>query len=440
MGQVVYDVTEIFAASTGKFPYYGIARVVEEIGCELYRLDPDIRFCIFSHAHDCFFEIHPNIAPETGCVQLNVPDGIKLIHHLRHRFYNRNRLRDMVLPFAHRMIRWINRRNWARANLSLSKIDMDGKTLVSTGRPKHMVAALDVLNRENKCYHFIPLLHDMFPLHDFSLTSPNRFPRNFAGDNAHIIQHASKIIANSECTKADIEGFSQQGILPSLPNIVTVPLAHECRQGTEAPEIKLPEHPYILTVGSTVGRKNLEVVFNAMLLLKEQGGFVPRLVLAGAYRKRSEKYLKKEQYNTIRPYIDIALNPNQTDLVRLYKNALAFVIPSRLEGWGLPAGESLWNGVPTICSTVPVFYEVCGQLGLYFDPNKPEELASIITHLHDDQRFASMVRSKIAAASIRLRTWSDVAQDIKSIYEDVSASSPPVRHTPEATLSMGKPK
>lgn len=428
MGRVIYDLTELFAASTGKFPYYGIARVVEEIACELYRLDPELKFCIFSYAHDSFFEIHPNLDSETGYVQLNVPAGIKLIHHLRHRFYDHKRHRDMVMPLAHKAIRWINRKNWTKAGLQLDEIDMEGKTIVSMGRPKHMVAALDVLNKKNKSYNFIPLLHDMFPLHEFSPINPKRFPQNFLGDNRHVIQYATKIIANSECTKSEIENFSQQGLLPSLPDIVTIPLVHECRQGTEPAEIEIPQSPYILTIGATIGRKNLEAVFDAMLILKERGEFVPRLVMAGAYRKRSEAYLQQKRYNAIRPYVDTVLNPNQTDLVRLYKNAFAFVMPSRLEGWGLPAGEALWNGTPTICSTAPVLHEVCGRLGLYFDPNKPDELARIITDLHDDPDFASMIRSKISAAFVHLRTWADVARDVKGVYDDVSASSPPAIH------------
>ena len=54
--RIVYDLTEVFLASTGRFPYYGIVRVVEEIGCELYRQDPNIHFAIFSHAYNKFFE------------------------------------------------------------------------------------------------------------------------------------------------------------------------------------------------------------------------------------------------------------------------------------------------------------------------------------------------------------------------------------------------
>jgi glycosyltransferase involved in cell wall biosynthesis len=417
MSKVVYDLTELFVASTGKYAHYGIMRVVESIGCELYRLDPDLRFAFFSYAHDTFFEVHPSFDHKTENVCLNLPKGVKQIHHFRRRFYSRHKLRDFVAPLAHKIIRLINLRYWENIETPLHHIDINGKTLVSMGRPKHMVAALDALDKQGVNYTFIPLLHDMFPLHDFSLENPKQFPLNFIGDNRHVIQHASKIIANSEFTKSEILNFARDGLLPPLPEIITVPLVQQCRDGTEAPLIEIPQTPYLLTVGSTVGRKNLEVVFEAMRMLEESGGFVPRLVLAGAPRKRSQKYLSQARYDNIRPYVQTVVNPHQTDLVRLYRNAVAVVVPSRLEGWGLPAGEALWNGTPVICSTASVFFEVCGGLGLYFDPNRPDELAKIITCLYEDERFANELRSRIAANGVRLRTWANVAEDVKRVYE-----------------------
>jgi glycosyltransferase involved in cell wall biosynthesis len=311
----------------------------------------------------------------------------------------------------------MNRANWKRAKLSLRELDMNGKILVSTGRPKHMVSALDALDRAGVDYDFIPLLHDMFPLHEFSPEDPKPFPLNFIGDNRQVIDHASCIIAISEFTKSDIKGFSRDGMLPPLPEIVTVPLVQECREGTEPPTQHIPDDPYILTVGATLGRKNLEVVFDALLLLNEKKAFVPRLVLAGAPRRRVQDYLKRDRYGPIRSYVEFLPNPHQTDLRRLYKGAMALVLPSRIEGWGLPAGEALWNGTPAICSTAPVLYEVCGELGLYFDPNKPDELAQIIERLHQDKRFADEIRARIAGAAVRLRTWADVAKDVKRVYE-----------------------
>ncbi|WP_104019681.1 glycosyltransferase family 4 protein [Roseovarius nitratireducens] len=417
MANVVYDLTEVFVASTGKYPYYGIVRVVEEIGRELHLVDPDLRFAIFSHAHDTFYEVHPSIDAESGRVELNIPKGVRQIHHLRKTFYSRNRVRDALLPMAQMLIRGINRSRWRRAQLSLKELDMTGKTLVSTGRPKHMVAALDALDRAGVSCEFIPLLHDMFPLHGFSPSNPKPFPLSFVGDNCRVINRASRIIAISRCTKAEIERFSRDGILPPLPEVVTVPLCHESRDGTEPAADDIPDTPYLLTVGATIGRKNLEAVFEAMCLLEDSGARLPRLVLAGAPRKHVRDYLKKDRYDRIRAFIDMVPSPNQTKLNQLYRNAMALVLPSRIEGWGLPAGEALWNGTPAICSTAPVLYEVCGELGLYFDPNKPGELAEIIARLQNDRQFVKDLRARIAASAASLRTWGDVARDVKRVYE-----------------------
>ena len=419
MANVVYDLTEAFIASTGKFPYYGILRVVEEIAVELYQLDPDLRFVMFSYADDAFFEIHPS--QSNGRINLNIPQGVKQFHHLRRRHYNKNYIRDALLPLVHRGIRHINSKSWKRARLDLTELDMNGKLLVSVGRPKHMVAALDALERTGARYDFIPLLHDMFPLHGFTPEDRNRFNLNFIGDNCQVIKRASRIIAISEFTKSDTQGFSRDGLLPALPEIVTVPLVQECREGNEPPVQHIPDDPYILAVGATLGRKNIEVVFNALLLLKEKNAFVPRFVLAGAPRKRVQEYLQQDRYDSVRSNVDFIPNPNQTDLVRLYKSAMALVLPSRIEGWGLPAGEALWTGTPAVCSNIPVLYEVCGELGLYFDPNRPDELAQIIERLHQDTEFSDGLRARIAREAARLRTWKDVARDIKKVYDsDIS--------------------
>jgi glycosyltransferase involved in cell wall biosynthesis len=411
--EIVYDLTEVFIASTGKYSYYGIVRVVEEIGQALYRLDPAIRFGVFSHAHQKFYEVRPSRDEKTGQVSLNVPQGVRQIHHLRQRFYTRSRLRDLLLSGLYPVVQRVNRRRWDNAGVALPELDMNGKTLVSTGRPKHMVAALDALNRAGTCYDFVPLLHDMFPLHEFLPEKPKRFPLSFIGDNCHVIKHARTIIAISDFTQKDIQNFSHEGLLPPLPEIVTVPLVQQCLPGLEPARISLPETPYILIVGANLGRKNLEAVCEALLQLTSTGAFTPRLVLAGAPRKRIQRYLLEDRYKPIRDLVEKIPNPNQTDLGRLYEHAMALILPSRIEGWGLPAGEALWCGTPAICSTAPVLREVCGDLGLYFDPNKPQELAEIITRLHTDTAYAQALRNRISESKPDFRTWADVARGVR---------------------------
>ncbi len=94
------------------------------------------------------------------------------------------------------------------------------------------------------------------------------------------------------------------------------------------------------------------------------------------------------------------------------KGALALIMPSKLEGWGLPAGEALWCGTPVICSTAEALQEVCGNLGLYFPPDDAVMLADIIARLMNDQGFRLAVSERICEARHSLRTWRAVAQDV----------------------------
>jgi glycosyltransferase involved in cell wall biosynthesis len=411
----VYDLTEVLLASTGKLRYYGIVRVVAEIGAALRKIDPHTRFCIYSPGHDCFYEIFPTVGAD-GVVELNVPEGVRQLR-VRRLHYTKNKLRDALVKPVRALANYLNRRAWRKAGIDLPELDLAGKVFVSCARPKLIVDATETLRRQGKTCQIVPMLHDMIPLHDHFSHRQSSFPTNFVGDNQTIVARASLILANSEFTRDEVLSFSGQGQLPPVSRVVAVPLVHECPEGTEPADLTMPQEPYLLAIGAATGRKNLEVVFDAMLVLHAAGKPVPQLVLAGALRKRTAAYLEAERFAPIRDRVIIRVNPNQTDLVALYRNAEALVIASRMEGWGLPAGEALWLGTPAICSTAPVLREVCGDLGLYFDPDSPEELAQIIDRLLSDQQFAIDLRARIEAAKPSMRTWKTVAAEIQEELE-----------------------
>ncbi|MBD3786074.1 MAG: glycosyltransferase family 4 protein [Sphingomonadales bacterium] len=408
--EIVYDLSEVFEASTGKLRYYGIVRVVAEVGAHLLRLDPTIRFCIHSAAHDAFFEVFPTLDHD-GSVALNVPSGVRQ-KRLRSRFYKPNPLRDVLAALARGVVMARNRRAWDEAGIELPRIDMSGKIYVHCGRPKLIVEAIGTLRRRASDVRIVPYVHDLIPLHDHVEGRRKDYPLNFMGDTGFALSDAALVLANSEFTRRELIEFSAKGLLPSPPAVVAVPLVHECPEGAEPAEQAPPAAPFLLAVGSATGRKNLEVVFDAMLVLHERGAIVPGLCLAGAPRKRTRDFYEQPRYAPIRDRIIEVANPNQTDLVALYRAALALVIPSRIEGWGLPAGEALWLGTPAICSDVPVLHEVCGDLGLYFGPDAPDALADHVMLLLDNPQFAEQLRGRIRDARPQLRDWFRVAGDM----------------------------
>ena len=65
-----------------------------------------------------------------------------------------------------------------------------------------------------------------------------------------------------------------------------------------------------------------------------------------------------------------------TSLAALYAGALAVVIPSLAEGFGLPAVEAAACGAPLVLSDLPAHRETLGSAALFFEPRDASELAA----------------------------------------------------------------
>ncbi|MEP5729325.1 MAG: glycosyltransferase [Sulfitobacter sp.] len=415
MGALYYDLSEQFLASGLKFKYYGISRTVMEVGYELALSGSDVRFVIFSPAHERFFEVTPRIGVEspTGILDPGLPPEATPIR-MRYTFPKPNKFRDLFYPLALWGAKMINLRRWKSVpDGTVREVDLQGQALVSLGRPKIMADYLTALGRDGVKVRLNPLLHDMIPIYEFAHSSQTMFCNNFTHDNHIVIKGSERILSNSAFTKAEIERFSASGHLPPVPDVVPVPLSHELRPTDEAVEQTGPAEPYVLCVGILTGRKNLECVMEAMLHLQATGRHVPPLVLAGAQRKRTDTYLEQERFDPIRDHLHLVTNPNQAELRQLYEGALALAIPSRMEGWGLPLGEALWLGTPGLASTqAEALKEVGGDLAQYFDPDDPQALAALIEGLVSDPDAYAALKTRIAASKDQLRTWKDVADDI----------------------------
>ncbi|MGH3937633.1 MAG: glycosyltransferase family 4 protein [Pseudonocardiaceae bacterium] len=158
----------------------------------------------------------------------------------------------------------------------------------------------------------------------------------------------------------------------SAERIVVTPLGVDREWLSAAPptlglrtKLKLPQH-YLLFVGATQPRKGLDVLLDAHAARPD----LPPLVLAGP-AGWGPPPTAGTRVHTV-GYLDDA------DLRCVVAGAMALVLPSRDEGFGLPVLEAMATGVPVVCSDVPALREVACGLATLVPPGNQAALAAAL--------------------------------------------------------------
>jgi glycosyltransferase involved in cell wall biosynthesis len=103
--------------------------------------------------------------------------------------------------------------------------------------------------------------------------------------------------------------------------------------------------------------------------------------------------------------------------------ARALLLPSLAEGFGLPLAEALASEVPVICSDLPVFREVGGDVPEYLDPlDFPAWLDAVLEYSRPDslRRAAQLER----LVDWRAPRWADHFSAVEQLFTSLEASRP----------------
>lgn len=170
---------------------------------------------------------------------------------------------------------------------------------------------------------------------------------------------------------------------------------------------------YFLYVGNAYPHKNVHFLIRTFLEFSKKEKEA-RLVLVG---KEDYFYtLLKNEYNNENKIVFLSEIPD-SDLFSLYKNSLAVISPSLMEGFGLTPLEGLKSGTIGLVSDIPVFREVLGNVVFYFDPRSKESFLqqlSIVYNLSEAERKRMVEKGMKLSQSF---SWSDMAQKTLRTYE-----------------------
>ena len=131
---------------------------------------------------------------------------------------------------------------------------------------------------------------------------------------------------------------------------------------------------YFLIVGSIEPRKNHQLAFKAFDAYKKAGGDWDLVVVGRAGWSCDEilaKMTASAHYGRSLHWFGKA---DDVLLARLYRDAGALVIPSHIEGFGLPLVEGAHWGRSVIASDIPVFREIGEDFANFFVPTDSAQL------------------------------------------------------------------
>jgi glycosyltransferase involved in cell wall biosynthesis len=97
------------------------------------------------------------------------------------------------------------------------------------------------------------------------------------------------------------------------------------------------------------------------------------------------------------------------ELEALYAEATCFVLPSLIEGFGLPVLEAMARGVPVACSDRPALPEVAGDAALLFDPTDQTAVTDAVRRLLTDVQLRRHLASR-GLDRARLFSWRRTAE------------------------------
>ena len=227
-----------------------------------------------------------------------------------------------------------------------------------------------------------------------------------------MLREATRIIAISACTKRDILYYGDfpedridlvyQSCSTRFSQPVSPSLLVEARR-----KYRLPQR-YVLNVGTVEVRKNILLGIRAMAKLPAD----LHLVIVGRqtkYQKQLDAEIRKLGLGNRMHFLQGVPN---TLLPAVYRQAEAFIYPSRYEGFGVPVIEAIQSGLPVVAATGSCLEEAGGPDSLYVDPDDADGAAAAVLSAMEN-RTGMVERSR---HYVRRFENQDVASQVLEVY------------------------
>ncbi len=208
---------------------------------------------------------------------------------------------------------------------------------------------------------------------------------------------ASGVIVNSAYTQHELNIFAAQHHLKQPSTAIAWLSCQLDSLPALKPQVSIPNSAYFVLLSTIEARKNHLTLLQVWLKLIEKfGQDCPKLVLIGQRGWECEQVIDLlDRCPRLQDHIIEVNQSNDADLIRLLQNSRALILPSFVEGFGIPLVEALSLGVPVLASDIAVFREIGQNIPDFIDPIDAVCWQSTIENYlltHSDRRNSQLNR------------------------------------------------
>lgn len=184
--------------------------------------------------------------------------------------------------------------------------------------------------------------------------------------------------------------------------------------GEYRPQAPLREGEYFLFIGDPIAepRKNFDMLYEAYGLAWPQHDG-PAIAIAGARAPSLTGVVHAGNFSD-----DLASETNDA-LRNLYRGALALLMPSYHETFGMPMLEAMACGTPVVAASASCLPEIAGDAALFAPPRDPHAWSGALRRISSDgDSRAALIGKGVERA--RNFQWKQSAQAHLDLFRDVA--------------------
>lgn len=298
---------------------------------------------------------------------------------------------------------------------------------------EHWTGPLDVMHTP---FHFVPPCRAPFVvtiLDTIIIHEPAMFTPQLRYFNAQTFRRATKaaaIACISESTKKDV--LAHTGVSEDKLKVVHIGVSGRFSgapgAADEASRIRAKlgiKGDYFLNLGVIQPRKNQVRLIKAYEIFRAQRPEdKTQLVLAGQKGWITDEFDKAVAASPMKDDIIVTGLVDDCDVPALMRCAKAFVFPTLLEGFGLPALEAMASGVPLVASDIPVLREIAEGCAVFVDPLDERSIAAGLARAAADETAAGAMAARgLERARDPRFTWDRMAESYLEIYKEAAKSA-----------------